>query len=157
LFPPGQVAKMKGVIVYSLPRRIIVSRKRLIMRIHGIGTHIVECIQLRRMIEQHGENFLNFVFTEKEIRFCQSRRAATEWFSSFWAAKEAILQCLGIGAARDQRWLEMEIDSPAGGGYSVQLSGGCRDRMQERNINEFQIAMSFSRAYATAFVIASNV
>jgi holo-[acyl-carrier protein] synthase len=126
------------------------------MRIQGVGTHIVECIQLRRMIERHGEGFLNFVFTDKEIRFCQGRRAVTEWFSSFWATKTALLQTLGLGRGKDQPWLEIEIDSPLKGSYSVELTGGCKELMQQRGINQFQIAMSHSRVYATAFVIACD-
>lgn len=124
------------------------------MRIHGVGTHIVECIQLRRMIEQHEEKFLNFVFTDQEIRFCQSRRQATEWFAAFWAAKEAVLQTLGSGHAKDQPWLEIEIDSPAKGRYATKLVGGCAELMWAQGITEFQIAMSFCRSYATAYVIA---
>lgn len=123
------------------------------MRIHGVGTHIVECIQLRRMIEQHEEKFLNFVFTDREIRFCQSRRQATEWFAAIWAAKEAVLQTFGSGHAKDQPWLEIEIDS-SGQGHEVKLLGGCAELIRARGITEFQLALSFCRSYATAYVIA---
>src|SRR5947199_4182050 len=34
------------------------------MDILGIGTDIVECLRIRRMIERHGELFLTRVFTE---------------------------------------------------------------------------------------------
>src|SRR5262245_57307194 len=43
------------------------------MQIVGIGTDIVECPRIGRMIEQHGELFLRRVYTEWEIRYCQAR------------------------------------------------------------------------------------
>ncbi len=44
------------------------------MEIVGIGTDIVECLRVGRMIEQHGEQFLLRVYTEREVRYCQSGR-----------------------------------------------------------------------------------
>ena len=41
------------------------------MDIVGIGTDIVECLRIGRMIEQHGEMFLTRVYTSREIRYCQ--------------------------------------------------------------------------------------
>ena len=41
------------------------------MEIVGIGTDIVECLRIGRMIEQHGELFLSRVYTDREIRYCQ--------------------------------------------------------------------------------------
>src|SRR5439155_9903409 len=72
-------------------------RERGVMEIVGIGTDIVECLRIGRMIEQHGELFLTRVYTEREVRYCQGRKHATEHFAGRWAAKEAILKCLGTG------------------------------------------------------------
>ena len=47
------------------------------MDIVGIGTDIVECLRIGRMIEQHGELFLTRVYTEREIRYCQRQKRAT--------------------------------------------------------------------------------
>lgn len=40
----------------------------------GIGTDIVEVVRIGNMIERHGELFLNRVFTEDEVRYCQRRK-----------------------------------------------------------------------------------
>ena len=40
----------------------------------GMGTDIVECLRIRRMIEEHGEMFLTRVYTDAEIRACHDRR-----------------------------------------------------------------------------------
>ena len=70
------------------------------MEIVGIGSDIVECMRIGRMVEQHGEQFLTRVFTEREIQFCQSRKHAMQHFAGRWAAKEAIVKCLGTGGRR---------------------------------------------------------
>ncbi len=37
------------------------------MNIHGIGTDIVECLRIAQMIERHGEQFINRVYSDHEI------------------------------------------------------------------------------------------
>ena len=74
------------------------------MEILGIGTEIVECLRIGRMIERHGERFLTRIYTERETVFCQSRRRSREHFAERWAAKEAILKCFGTGWRKGLCW-----------------------------------------------------
>ena len=77
------------------------------MQILGIGTDIVECPRIGKMIEQHGELFLRRVYTEREIRYCQSRKHAIEHFAGRWAAKEAAVKAfLGRAGAL---WHDFEV------------------------------------------------
>ena len=62
----------------------------------GIGTDIIECLRMARSWH-HGELFINRVYTQHEIQYCQSRKMATQHFAGPWAAKEAILKALGTG------------------------------------------------------------
>lgn len=56
-------------------------------RIVGIGTDITECLRIARMIEKHGDLFINRVYTPAEIAYCQNRRSATEHYTGRWCAK----------------------------------------------------------------------
>ena len=40
------------------------------MEIKGLGSEIVECARIGKMIKQHGELFLTRVYSEKELLFC---------------------------------------------------------------------------------------
>ena len=40
------------------------------MAILGTGTEIVECVRISKMIEAHGEQFLERVYTPNEIEYC---------------------------------------------------------------------------------------
>jgi holo-[acyl-carrier protein] synthase len=124
------------------------------MEIAGIGTEIVECLRIRRMIEEHGEQFLLRVFTEAEIRYCQSRRHATEQFAARWAAKEAIIKGLGAPRAKTVAWAEIETACDDAGNVKALVHGGLGELMSAKGIQEVMVTMSFCRAYATAMAIA---
>jgi holo-[acyl-carrier protein] synthase len=124
------------------------------MEIVGIGTDIVECLRIGRMIQQHGELFLTRVYTEREIRYCQARKHATEHFAGRWAAKEAILKCLGTGWRRGISWTDMEVRNDPSGMPHVVLCGAARDQAQSLRISQILLSLSHCRAYATATAIA---
>ena len=124
------------------------------MEIIGIGTDIVECLRVGRMIERHGELFLTRVFTEREVRYCQGRTRATEHFAAFWAAKEAILKCLGTGWHRGMVWTDMEVRVEPAGRPRVLLCGAAKDLAQTLRINDILITLAHCRAYATAYALA---
>jgi holo-[acyl-carrier protein] synthase len=124
------------------------------MDIIGIGTDIVECVRIARMIEQHGELFLTRVYTPREIRYCQARKHSTEHFAGRWAAKEAILKCLGTGWKKGLCWTDMEVRNDTEGAPKLYLCGAARDRAQDLGIVDVLITISHCRAYATAYAIA---
>ena len=124
------------------------------MEIVGIGTDIVECVRIGQMIEQHGEQFLLRVFTEREIRYCQSRPRPTEHFAALWAAKEAILKCLGLPWRRGLSWTDMEVRIEANDKPRVRLCGAAKDLAQEQRIGDILLSLAHCRAYATANAIA---
>ena len=124
------------------------------MDIIGIGTEIVECLRVGRMIEQHGEQFLTRVYTEREIRFCQSRRRATEQFAAYWAAKEAVLKALNSPWRQGMDWTDIEIREEPVTGPVVEICGAMRDLEQSLRVGRVMLSMSHCRAYATATAIA---
>lgn len=124
------------------------------MEIVGIGTDIVECLRIGRMIEQHGELFLRRVYTDREIRYCQIRQRATEHFAARWAAKEAILKCLGTGWRRGLNWTDMEVRVEAGGKHQVLLCGAAKELAQVQRVGDILLSLSHCRAYATAYALA---
>jgi len=74
------------------------------MTIIGIGTDIIECERISRMVEKHSDHFVNRVFTEAEVRYCSERRSGDQHFAGRWAAKEAVLKALGTGWIAGIAW-----------------------------------------------------
>jgi holo-[acyl-carrier protein] synthase len=124
------------------------------MDIIGIGTEIVECLRVGRMIEQHGEQFLARVYTTSEVRSCQSRRRATERFAAYWAAKEAVLKALNTPWRRGMEWTDIEIREAPGAAPAVEFSGTTRELVQGLRLGRVILSMSHCRAYATATAVA---
>ncbi len=124
------------------------------MDILGIGTDIVECPRIGKMIEQYGELFLRRIYTAREIRYCQARKHAIEHFAGRWAAKEAILKAMGTGWSRGIAWTDIEIRTGETGQPQVMVCGVAKEVARERGIADILISISHCRTYATAYAIA---
>ena len=64
------------------------------MAILGVGTEIVECVRIAKMIETHGEQFLERVYTANEIEYCVRSAISSRHFATRWAAKEAAMKAM---------------------------------------------------------------
>jgi holo-[acyl-carrier protein] synthase len=120
----------------------------------GIGTDITECLRIAKMIERHGELFIDRVYTPEEVKYCQNRKQATQHFTGRWAAKEAILKAIGTGWRRGISWRDMEIRNEPGGKPIVAVRGGVKEVVEQLGITEIQVSISHCRSHATAFAVA---
>lgn len=127
------------------------------MRIIGIGTDIVECLRIAQMIERHAHLFLNRVFTDKEIEYCSSSKAATQHYAGRWAAKEAVLKALGTGWSRGISWRDIEVRNDHRGRPSVAFGGGARETCEQLGITEMHLSISHCRTFATATAVACGL
>ena len=119
----------------------------------GLGTDIVEIVRIGRMIERHGDHFLQRIFTADEIRYCQRRREYTQHYAGRWAAKEAVMKVLGTGIAQHVSWKDIEVVSQLSGQPEIVLRGPVRDLAESKGIETILISISHCHAYATATAI----
>jgi phosphopantetheine--protein transferase-like protein len=63
----------------------------------GIGSDICDARRIAKVIERHGERFLDRVFTETERAKADKRRNRAETYAKRFAAKEACSKALGTG------------------------------------------------------------
>jgi holo-[acyl-carrier protein] synthase len=124
------------------------------LEILGIGTDIIECPRIGKMIENHGELFLRRVYTEREIRYCQARKHAIEHFAGRWAAKEAILKAMGTGRSRGIAWTNIEVRNGLDGQPRVLICGAAKEIARQRGIGDILVSISHCRTYATAYAMA---
>ena len=127
------------------------------MKVIGIGTDIVECLRIAQMIERHGEQFIQRVYTPLEIDYCSSRKAATQHYAGRWAAKEAVLKAMGSGWAPGIRWSDIEIRSDMNGKPTIRLGGVAREICGKLGVAEMHISISHCRSHATAYAMAVGV
>jgi holo-[acyl-carrier protein] synthase len=124
------------------------------MQIIGLGTDIIECERIGRMLIQHGERFTSHVFTEAEFQYCSGRKIAEQHFAGRWAAKEAVLKALGTGWAAGITWTDVEVIIQRGGKPDIQLHCGAAQKADELGIAQVLISISHCKSYATATALA---
>ena len=115
------------------------------------GTDIIEVERIKDSIEKLGDKFLNRVFTENEIAYCESKKANKyEHYAARFAAKEAIFKA--ISPLLDNKfsidWTDIEILNDNQGRPYV-LSA--KDNLNNINID---ISLSHIKEYALATAVA---
>jgi holo-[acyl-carrier protein] synthase len=124
------------------------------MQIIGIGTDIIECDRIGRMLAQHGDRFTSHVYTEEEVRYCSGRKIAEQHFAGRWAAKEAVLKAFGTGWIAGIAWKDVEVAILSGGKPTIRLHRGAAQKAAELGITKVLISLSHCKSYATATAIA---
>src|SRR3954447_9143150 len=123
----------------------------------GLGTDMIEISRIERSIQKFGERFLQRVFTQNEILYCQRKKKhAAESFAARFAAKEAGAKALGTGISRGVSWKELEVRREPGFAPTLHLSGRARDRARELRIGRLSLSLTHSRDVAMAIVIAED-
>ncbi len=120
----------------------------------GIGTDIIECDRIERMLEKHGDVFLSRVFTACEVEYCSGRKAAVQHYAGRWAAKEAVLKALGTGWAHGIQWTDVEVVNQQGGKPNIVLAGVAQQLSLQQGIGEMMISISHCKSYAVAYATA---
>jgi holo-[acyl-carrier protein] synthase len=118
----------------------------------SVGVDIVEIERVGRLVAEHGERFLNRVFTPAEVAFCRGR---VPTLAARFAAKEAVLKALGTGL-QGIAWHEVEVLPDPLGKPLVHLHGRAQARADHLGLTHFAISLSHSRDFAVAFVVASS-
>lgn len=117
---------------------------------------MIECLRIAQMIERHGELFISRVYTEHEIAYCSTKKAATQHYAGRWAAKEAVLKALGTGWRQGISWRDVEVRNKTSGGPTISLYGGAREVFERGEMQVMHISISHCRNYATACAIAEG-
>ncbi len=124
------------------------------MPILGHGIDIVETERIRRMLEEHGQRFLDRCFTPAEQAYCgRNAKRHIEHLAGRFAAKEAILKVLGTGWRGGIAWTDMEILPEPSGQPRVRLRDECLRIATALGISRWHISISHIETHATASAI----
>jgi holo-[acyl-carrier protein] synthase len=121
--------------------------------ISGLGTDVVAIDRIRKMLERHGENILNRIYTEAEQAEAAARNHPTEYYAGRWCAKEALSKALKCGIGEHCSWLDISILNGASGAPELELSGTARATAERMGCKRIHVSISHEREYASATVI----
>lgn len=119
----------------------------------GVGTDIIEILRIEEAISNN-RNFLNKLFTEKEIQMFKKRKMKSEVIAGNFSAKEAISKTLGTGirgfSLKDIEILRDELGKPI-----VHLSENI-ERIIGRDY-KINLSISHNNTSAIAFAVLEEI
>ena len=120
------------------------------------GVDLVSISRMQRALEEHGDRFLERVFTPGEVILCRGR---TPELATRFAAKEAVSKALGVGLRLMHQdginFHDVEVIPDARGKPHVALHGRAAERSAELGLTEWSISLSHEREMAIALVVAT--
>ncbi len=115
------------------------------------GIDIIEVSRIEESINSLGEKFLKRVFTDYEIKYCNSKNNMKyQHFAARFAAKEAIFKAISdsLKSKYDITWIDIEIKNDENGRPTFSI-----DKLDKMiNIIDKDISISHIKEYAIANV-----
>jgi holo-[acyl-carrier protein] synthase len=96
----------------------------------GIGSDLIDVRRIEKVIERHGERFLDRIFTEAERARAERRAKRVETYAKRFAAKEACSKALGTGIRSGVWWRDMGVVNLPSGRPTMALTGGALARLK---------------------------
>jgi holo-[acyl-carrier protein] synthase len=127
----------------------------------GIGSDMTDVRRIAKVIERHGDRFLDRIFTPIERARADKRRNRTETYAKRFAAKEACAKALGTGLRAGVWWRDMGVVNLASGRPTMALTGGALRRLEAITPAGYQaridVTITDEGPMAHAFVVISAV
>ena len=116
-----------------------------------IGTDIIEISRVRIAAARHPA-FYDKILSPREKEYCMGKADPALTLAGRFAAKEAVLKCLGLGL-RGLSWRDMEILPDELGAPHVFFSEKLHSVIEGKGIKAVKVSISHSRDYAMAVAI----
>jgi holo-[acyl-carrier protein] synthase len=117
------------------------------------GVDLIELARVKKAIDQHGDRFLNRIYTPKELALFGN---SLESLAARFALKEAVGKALGggIGAVS---WQEIETLHDERNAPVLNLHGNARRQAEQLGLQTWSVSLSHTHHQAIAFVVAIGI
>ena len=119
----------------------------------GTGIDLAEVPRIAAAIERFGDRFLRRIFTDAEIRYCDSKANRAERYAARFAAKEAGLKAIGTGWRRGVSWTDVEVGREPGGRPTIVFHGKAADFAAKLGVRNASLSLTHTKDTAMAQVI----
>ncbi|MGO9137440.1 MAG: holo-ACP synthase [Syntrophales bacterium] len=121
--------------------------------IHGIGTDLVEVSRIERILTKWGDRFLQRVYANGEIEYCNNKAFPAIHFAARFAAKESFLKSLGIGLGMGVKLREIEVSNNELGSPVLKVNKKIGNILDNLGVNAVHVSMTHTREHAHAIVV----
>jgi holo-[acyl-carrier protein] synthase len=122
----------------------------------GTGIDLAEVPRIAAAIDRFGDRFLHRIFTEAEIRYCDSKANRAERYAARFAAKEAGLKAIGTGWRRGVSWTDVEVGREPGGRPTILFHGKAAEFAAKLGVKHAALSLTHTKDTAMAQVILEN-
>ena len=119
----------------------------------GTGIDIAEVPRIADSIKRFGDRFIQRVFTDGEIRYCDSKANRFERYAARFAAKEAAMKALGTGWNQGVRWRDVEVAREPGRRPTIKFHGKAAEFAARLNTKNISLSITHTSEQALASVI----
>jgi holo-[acyl-carrier protein] synthase len=121
-----------------------------------VGIDLVSVDAVRQSINEHGDHYLKRIYTEGELRDCDtSQGIIPERLAARFASKEATLKVLRpVDEALP--WHSIAVVRHDAGWVTVELNGRAAELASEAGLRNFELSICHEGNHASAIVIAES-
>lgn len=119
----------------------------------GTGIDIAEVPRIRQSIERFGKRFLERIYTQGEMNYCDSKANRVERYAARFAAKEAAMKALGTGWNHGVRWRDCEVIRKPGGRPTMHFHGKAGEFAAKLGVRNIALSLTHTEEQAMAQVI----
>ena len=119
----------------------------------GTGIDVIEVPRIAGSIDRFGDRFLLRIFTEEEMRYCDSKANRIERYAARFAAKEAAMKALGTGWSRGIRWRDIEVFRQPGSRPTIRFHGKAAEWATRMGVANVALSLTHTSEQAIASVI----
>ena len=95
----------------------------------GLGNDLCDITRVERVLDRHGDRFVQRCFTEIEQLKSDRRAQRAASYAKRFSAKEACAKALGTGLSQGVFWRDMGVVNLPSGKPTMQLTGGAARRL----------------------------
>lgn len=120
--------------------------------VKGIGVDIMDVARIKKLVDRDSR-FMEKVFTETEIQYCEPKYRREVHYAARFAAKEAFFKALGTGYRGGMKWTDISVENNQLGKPGITLHGKTLENFKKANYKSTHLSISHTKEYAVAFVV----
>ena len=121
--------------------------------IRGVGTDLIECERIARVLERQGDRFLKRVFTEGEREYSMKMKNPVPHLAARFAAKEAVSKCFTTGIGESLGWKSIEVVKGEREQPIIQLDEQGLALLKQVGANDVLVSLAHTENYGLAYAV----
>lgn len=120
--------------------------------VKGVGVDIIDIHRIKKLVGRDSR-FIEKIFSETEIRYCESKYRKEVHYAARFAAKEAFFKALGTGFQFGMKWTDISVENDELGKPEIKLEGKTLENFKKKNNKFIRLSISHTKEYAVAFLL----